>query len=92
MYMFFGFQFLLWLFMYFENQGFVMFFWNVFVDCVLQKLEKEMVKIVYILKWVCIKVNDDMMEVRSVEKKCRDLEYVNVRMVVVIEKIKKSNN
>lgn len=78
--------------MYFENQGFVMFFWNVFVDCVLQKLEKEMVKIVYILKWVCIKVNDDMMEVRSVEKKCRDLEYVNVRMVVVIEKIKKSNN
>lgn len=45
----------------------------------------------YNLKVNCIKVGEDMMEVRNVEKKCRVLEYKNIRMVVVIERIKKIN-
>lgn len=75
-----------------ENQGFVMFSRNASVDCVLQKLEKEMAKTAHTLKWARIKANDDTMEARSAEKKCRDLEHANVRMAAAIEKTKKSNN
>lgn len=56
------------------------------------KLEKEMAKTAHTLKWARIKANDDTMEARSAEKKCRDLEHANVRMAAAIEKTKKSNN
>lgn len=69
-----------------------MFSRNASVDCVLQKLEKEMAKTAHTLKWARIKANDDTMEARSAEKKCRDLEHANVRMAAAIEKTKKSNN
>lgn len=45
----------------------------------------------YFLRGSCIKVGEDMMVVRNVEKKCKDLENKNIRVVVVIERIKKSN-
>lgn len=50
-----------------------------------------MTKVEHTLKVNRIKANEDMMEARLAEKKCRDLEHKNVRIAASIEKAKKNN-
>ena len=61
------------------------------MNCVRQKLEKEMAKVEHNLRVNRIKAGEDMMEARNAEKKCRDLEHKNIRMAAAIERSKKNN-
>ncbi len=56
-----------------------------------QSVEKELERTEHNLKVNRARANEHIMEAKSFEKKCKDMETKNIRMAAAIERTKKSN-